>query len=898
MYNNRYHSKSSLEEASEAAAKVNAMLIAEGKLKLSQVNQHYQSKAKAGGLFVLDIEINDAPITCRNILTKGTTQEHIMKLSGAAISTRGRYIHPEEKSKVAADDKPLFLYIQATTQQAINIAAKRINEILKDGQGKPAWNEHNNNNNQLIHPPHVPVNTLQPPPQTHQPPPTTYLRPPPTEPAMVTFLQEKLYIGLEHAPPNFDVKNKIIGPAGSYLRHVMGESGAIATLCGKGSGFGDSDSIEPMHIQIQHPTMEGLQQAKALSSNLIQTVQQEYAQFQQALAAMPQPMTPNQTPVYMEVPGQTSLTGGTLLGPPGIATITTLTQPLTGLPPPGMQPAQGMVGLPASSQAVSMTSSLPPTSMINVAQAMGSAPGSVMLPTSSSYTTMAITSPLVASPLPSGQMLSNMDGGNVSNENVMLVPNTSVPPPILQGPPPQPQQFEINNPNNQFIALPSEGQIIVSGTPQPGSNQVTVVGPPQAVIPPPGPLPAIITAPNGQTMELVQTSQGPPPPQSIPIVGQGQPQQPPFSVQTSIAYSGELLTSTSSLTASNPQASTIQSFKDEVAGKRRFKEEKTDEPVPTNLLGYQHGPGWNNKTKSTDKSEEKKISLTGIKRGSQKSEDEPNQKKDKNSNGLHLSKDYGYGDEKLEKELKKSEKDGKASEEDHQSLTNDGTLDPHVHPYKVTVSSAPTIYNTSQSILPPSVSFGQYTQPPPDQTQYINAGPIGEQQMYPPPGQPLALSSQSLPIHNPPVPVVSISVPMASQQMPVVSSHPMIPGQPIIASQHIPVFSQPPVPITSQALPAYSQAMPVSNQPYREPSPPLAWGAPAPPPSSIAPPLPPTSFYQSNQPPPHQWNGPEPTYSTPSSQPGFTPGVFTGPPPTSIQYSQPPPPMPYWVGPN
>ncbi|KAK6180487.1 hypothetical protein SNE40_012633 [Patella caerulea] len=966
MYNRYNQNKSSLEAASEAAAKVNAMLIAEGKLKLSQVNQHYQSRAKPGGLFVSEVEINDAPLTSRNILTKGTTQEDIMKLSGAAVSTRGRYVSFEQKAN-GSEERPLYLYIQATTQQAVNIAIKKVNEILKEGsEVKSNWID----NNQFMSPSPVPQMAPPgpPPPVLQQ---TTFFRPQVQQQAMVTFLQEKLYIGLEHAPPAFDVKNKIIGPAGSFLRHVMSESGAIASLCGKGSGFGDTDSIEPMHIQIQHPSMEGLQQAKALASNLIQTVQQEYAHFQQALAAIPQAMTngpPAVAPMFIGVTQQHSLPGSTLIGQPALTTMNqpmTLTQP--SVLPPGMQQG-GMVGqvgthmIPTASSPTSVmfTSSLPSSSMINmhpgfknetVFTSMGSA---VMMPSSmaNSYTTMAITSPLVASPLPSGLIMShNIENGGINSENVVLVPNTSVPPPILQAQPQQTHQFDINNPNNQYIAVP-EGQILV-GQPQAGGGQMTVVGPPQTVMSP-GQLPTIITTPNGQTMELVQQAQ---PQQTLSMVGQqplslvGQ-QIPQFSVRHSCDIS------TPTVSMSMPNTSTCLPYNTNVPipydtgppishpynttpkeePKRRFTEEKQDEPIPDNLLGYQHGPlhlmnqaasqstvvhnntntissqsGINpifGGTIDTSRPGVPPYSETqtmmpppskGTKRSSQSSDDEPKNKKDKN-----LTKKITNKEDNIEQNMDIIKENGKNGEgeittenRDTNRIPTEGTIDPQFQPYKIAISSAPTLYNT-QAITPANPSYPQCSQPPPDQPQFIttNQIPIQEQTLYQP------LSSQPLPIHSQNIPVASMSVAMPSQPMTVVSQPLQVSNQLLqpLANQPLPVYSQQ-LPISSQPLPV-SQSFQVPTQQsttiqYRPSSPqniPFPqWGGPAAPPIA-PPPLPPTSYYQNNQPP--QWNTgiSESVYTTSTSQAVFT---TPPPPPTSIHhFQQPPPSLPFWVGPN
>lgn len=260
--------KSSIEAAQEAIAKVNAMLIAKGKLKPSQLSSPGPRKAGIqSNVITREVEINDVPIGCRNMLTRGATQEEISKLSGAAVATKGRYMSPEDKMR-NPKDRPLYLHVQGTTQDAVNLAVGRINEIIANGlarQGPRMSRFGTRASNQ--------------PPVPRQPPP---LPPPPmmglgntSQGTTMTLVQEKLYIGLEHAPPNFSVKDKVLGPGGAFLQHIQGETGAKVTLRGKGSGFIEptgGEAMEPMHVHLQHINMMGLQQAKELATNLIQTV--------------------------------------------------------------------------------------------------------------------------------------------------------------------------------------------------------------------------------------------------------------------------------------------------------------------------------------------------------------------------------------------------------------------------------------------------------------------------------------------------------------------------------------------------------------------------------------------------------------------------------------------------
>ncbi|KAI8499388.1 hypothetical protein Bbelb_231520, partial [Branchiostoma belcheri] len=291
---NAADSSSPVEAAAAAAAKINAMLVAKGKLKLpAQQNQNsskpkpQQQNQRKEEVFMAEIEINDVPIGCRNLLTRGHTQDEVHKMSGAAVSTRGRYMSPEDKAKNNYGERPLYLCVQGPIQEAVDKAVNRIKEIIANGMKKEAAKTGVVGTIPGPRPPLLP-GAGPPPPLMTQPP---IGLPPPQQhlPPGMHYVQDKVFVGLEHAPPSFNVREKVLGVAGSYLDHIQRETGAKVQLRGKGSGTIEATSgredFSPMYIWISHTNPAGLDQAKKLCENLLQTIHQEYAKYQQQIAA-------------------------------------------------------------------------------------------------------------------------------------------------------------------------------------------------------------------------------------------------------------------------------------------------------------------------------------------------------------------------------------------------------------------------------------------------------------------------------------------------------------------------------------------------------------------------------------------------------------------------------------
>jgi hypothetical protein len=209
------------------------------------------SKAPEAGEFVKDIPINE--LKNRYMLTRGATQAQIQRETGADVTTRGKY-YPD--MQLASDkEPPLYLHISAKDQESLDKAIQQVEELIETSQvplpgtGYPPRDNNNDMKQQ----------------QHHQRPERK-------------FHEKKLPVDIPGNPP-FNLRAKIVGPHGAYVKHIQQETGSRVQLKGKGSGFYESstgvESEEPLHVHISCIREEGLDAAVKLTQDLIDTVKAE-----------------------------------------------------------------------------------------------------------------------------------------------------------------------------------------------------------------------------------------------------------------------------------------------------------------------------------------------------------------------------------------------------------------------------------------------------------------------------------------------------------------------------------------------------------------------------------------------------------------------------------------------
>jgi hypothetical protein len=83
------------------------------------------------GAFTHDIDINDQ--RNRYLLTRSSTQETISAETASVVTTKGTWV--PDRSKATERDPPLYLHISANSQQSLDAAIAKIEELISMDMG-------------------------------------------------------------------------------------------------------------------------------------------------------------------------------------------------------------------------------------------------------------------------------------------------------------------------------------------------------------------------------------------------------------------------------------------------------------------------------------------------------------------------------------------------------------------------------------------------------------------------------------------------------------------------------------------------------------------------------------------------------------------------------------------
>ncbi|KAJ3002166.1 hypothetical protein HKX48_002497, partial [Thoreauomyces humboldtii] len=174
--------------------------------------------------FSHDVPIND--IKNRYLLTKGATQTEIKRDTGADVTTRGRYYPNTELA--SGGEPPLYLHVSAATQESLDAALKAIDELINSVP--PTFEDRRPSAG-------MPMMDRGPPPP---------MRP---------MLQEKVYVGIE-PDRMFNVRAKLVGPQGAFVKHIQQETQTRVQLKGRGSGYIEQmtgrEEDDALHIHVSY----------------------------------------------------------------------------------------------------------------------------------------------------------------------------------------------------------------------------------------------------------------------------------------------------------------------------------------------------------------------------------------------------------------------------------------------------------------------------------------------------------------------------------------------------------------------------------------------------------------------------------------------------------------------
>ncbi|KAG5637122.1 hypothetical protein H0H81_005715 [Sphagnurus paluster] len=219
-------------DAAAAAAAIAAKIAAQfanGPLSMGGGGKDLHDAA-----FTHDIDIND--LRNRYLLTKGSTQDQIHEETGASVSTKGVW-YPD-RSKATEKDPALYLHISAHTKDAMQKAIEKVNELIAIDMGSLVENKNDRPRERRKWP------------------------------------EEKLPVGLETIR-NFNVRAKVVGPSGSFVKYIQAETSTRVQIKGIGSGFVDQETRSS--LTASGPEEGQVARAKVLTDDLLLVVRQEHA---------------------------------------------------------------------------------------------------------------------------------------------------------------------------------------------------------------------------------------------------------------------------------------------------------------------------------------------------------------------------------------------------------------------------------------------------------------------------------------------------------------------------------------------------------------------------------------------------------------------------------------------
>ncbi|KAM0749289.1 hypothetical protein T439DRAFT_327019 [Meredithblackwellia eburnea MCA 4105] len=215
--------------------------------------------------FVKDIDIND--IRNRYLLTKGPTQQQILADTGASVTTKGVW-YPD-RTMATDKDPPLYLHITAETKEKLEAGITAVQALIDQELG-----------------PLIDQRRFQDRDQPRE---------------RRKWPEEKLPIELENLR-NFNVRAKVVGPGGLFVKFIQQETQTRVQIKGTGSGFIETDtgreSEDAMHVHVTGPDQVMVDKATSLARDLLVVVKEEYEKARVVLEQSMQQQQQQQPPQH------------------------------------------------------------------------------------------------------------------------------------------------------------------------------------------------------------------------------------------------------------------------------------------------------------------------------------------------------------------------------------------------------------------------------------------------------------------------------------------------------------------------------------------------------------------------------------------------------------------------